>query len=207
MRIIDLSFNLTDGMPVYPTDPPVKIIRFATIDALGVNLAHIGIGSHSGTHIDAPFHFLPHGKAVDQLSLSKCFGKAVLLTIPKRKGEIIDAAHLQEFEKIVKQTRRVIVKTGWFKMWGSKKYFEDFPVLNKAGALWLLERGIELFGSDTPAAVDAEGHKVFLEKEVVIVESLDLAALDAPKFIFIALPLKLNLCDGSPVRAVAIVET
>ena len=64
-----------------------------------------------------------------------------------------------------------------------------------------------MHGSDTPAAVDAEGHRILLEKEVVLVEALNLAALETPKFTLIALPLKLNLSDGSPVRALAVVET
>jgi arylformamidase len=207
MRIVDLTFDLTDGMPVYPTDPSVKIARFATIDTSGVNLTRIEMGSHSGTHIDAPLHYLPHGKAVDQLSLSKCYGKAVLLTIPKKRRETIDVKDLQKFEGALQQERKVIVKTGWFKMWGDKEYFEDFPVLTKTGASWLLEKGIHLYGSDTPAAVDAEGHRILLEKEVVLVEALNLAALETPKFTLIALPLKLNLSDGSPVRALAVVET
>jgi arylformamidase len=193
-------------MAVYPTDPPVKITRFAKIQDLGVNLSRLEIGSHSGTHVDAPLHCIPSGTGVDELDLSKCHGEAILLPIEKGKGEILAAKDLQPFEHSIKLARRIVVKTGWFKRWGTRGYFEDFPVLNHEGASWLLERGLDLYGADTPGAADAGGHEALLRAKVVVVEALNLAGLDSSRFIIIALPLKVAGADGSPTRCVAIVE-
>lgn len=207
LKIIDLSFNLEDGMDVYPGSLPVKIARFIKFEDRGFNDTYLDMGAHIGTHLDAPFHFIPNGKGVDEVDLSKCYGEALLLLIKKGKGETVTVADLRPFKESIELARRIVVKTGWFEKWGTKEYFEDFPTLNDEAASWLLERGLVLLGTDTPSAVSEKGHEALLGSEVVIVEALNLANLDSPRFIISVLPLKVTGSDGSPIRAVAIVET
>ncbi|MHA1238988.1 MAG: cyclase family protein [Candidatus Odinarchaeia archaeon] len=204
--IIDLSYTIHHEMLRYPGDPPVAFVKFAEVERDKVNLTQLILGSHSGTHIDAPKHFVKHGLGVDKVDLAKCFGEAILLDLSEYElnGEI-DVKIFRRFKNEVKQYKRVVVKTGWFKHWGEPKFFSDYPELTVDTAHWLVEHEIELLGVDTPSVGSPEVHKVLLEKNIVIIENLNLADLNVNRFTLIALPLRMREIDGSPIRAVAII--
>lgn len=211
MRFIDLSHALRDGLPGFPGDPTLSIMPHATIAANRCNVSRIAMGSHQGTHLDAMFHFVEDGKTIDQMPLEWFYGPARLVRIPKEAGAEITADDLRPHEKTALQPgARVVLATGWEHQFGTPRYFTDFPSITQEAARYLASRKLRLLGMDlpTPGRDYYELHHVLLahDVEMVIVESL--ANLDAipDAFTFIGFPLKFAGGDGSPIRAVAMVD-
>lgn len=206
--MIDLSHPIITGMPVYPGDPEVELIavdsgELRTPGEHHVNLGQMKLGLHAGTHMDAPFHFLKYGMSIDRVPLAHCTGPACSIRVD---GGNVDRAHLIECEAMIRETRRVIINTGWFRHWGEDNYFTAHPVLTKDAAEFLRECGVVLLGIDTPSVDHApfETHVVLLGAGIVIVENLtNLDLLPPTPFQFAALPLAIRGRDASPVRAVA----
>jgi arylformamidase len=210
MKLIDLSQPLRDGQPGFPGDPLLRITPHATIVKDRCNVSRLAIGSHQGTHLDALYHFIPDGRRIDQMPLDWFYGPATLLRIPKPAGSEITLADLKPFEARLVPGARVIYETGWHRHYGQPGYFNDFPSLTQEAAAYLAGRRLRLLGMDTPTPGRDyyEVHHILQQKpaEIVIVESL--ANLDAlpENFLFIGFPLHLEDGDGSPIRAVAVIE-
>jgi arylformamidase len=215
--IIDLSHPLDPATPPFPGDPPVEITIQATIPLehpVGVpgamNVSRIATGVHVGTHMDAPFHFYRTGQTIDQIPLERCMGAAVLVDLaPKEARAAITPDELMPFRQAIRQTRRVILYTGWAARWQQPDYFTAFPVIGADTAQFLLECDVDLVGIDTPS-VDTHPYPVhfaLLGNNVLIVENLtNLDRIQQTQFQFIAFPLKITARDASPVRAVAIID-
>jgi arylformamidase len=216
-RIIDLSHPLDAATPPFPGDPPVEITIQATIPAehpIGtpgaMNVSRIATGVHVGTHMDAPFHFYRAGQTMEQVALARCVGAATLIQLATKAAKAeITRAELLPHQTAIRQTRRVILNTGWASHWLQADYFSDFPVIAADAAHFLLECGVELVGVDTPS-VDVHPYPVhfaLLGNHVLIVENLtNLDRIGRTPFQFIALPLKLTGRDASPVRAIALLS-
>lgn len=210
MKFIDLSHPLTHGQSSFPGDPLLQISPHATIEKQRCNVSRITMGSHQGTHLDAQFHFIPDGNRLDQMPLDWFYGPATLLRIPKPARAEITVEDLKPFEKRLVAGARVIYETGWHRHYGQTDYFTDFPSLTQEAASYLAARRIRLLGMDTPTPSRDyyEVHHLLQQKpaEIVIVESL--ANLDAlpEHFLFIGFPLRFEGGDGSPIRAVALVD-
>ncbi len=211
-RIVDLTLDVFPGAPVYPGDPSCRFRRHDTIASTGYNMTEIFLGTHQGTHLDAPFHFFDRGQTVDQLALDRCVGPATMIDLSsKPPRHPITLADFQPYASIVQPGARVIYRLGWDRRIADPGYFEDYPSMTLELAEWLATRRIALIGMDSPGPSVAqwnEVHRALLGADVVIVEGLahlDQLPTDRP-FFFVAAPLRLRGLDGSPVRAFALVE-
>lgn len=208
-RIVDLSLDLYDGYPAHPADVQVQFKPFARHTKHGFQTTRVIFCSHTGTHMDAPFHFLPDGKTIDRLDLQKCVGPALVIDVTKRArmGDI-RVADLQPYARTIGRGSRILLRTDWDRQFNTPRFYKNFPGVSYDLAQWLAEREIGLIGVQTFAihATDYERvHKALLEKEIVIVEALaHLDQLRKKLVQFIALPLRFRGGDGSPVRAIAI---
>jgi len=209
--IIDLSQPVGADTPVYPGDGPVRITR---LDQAGVHVSRIDLSVHTGTHMDAPDHFIAGGATIDGVPLERCLAPARVIDL---RGDLrgvpargtIRREHLVKYREALGQVRAAVLQTGWSKQWGAANYFFDHPALAEDAAAFLVDRGIELVGVDMPSVDHAPyaAHRVLLGAGVLIVENLtNLDAVGADPFELAVLPLKLVGRDGSPVRAVAIVN-
>jgi arylformamidase len=209
MRIYDVSLPIMPGMPIWPGDPQVDFERVAKIeDGADANVTHIHMSVHTGTHVDAPYHFLG-GKAlsVDQLSLKMLTGRAYVLHLPE--VDLITAAVL-EGAYIPPRTRRLLFKTRNSHFWAeaSPGFQTGFVAVNPDAAQLLVDRGVKLVGVDylsvAPYHESVLTHKILLNAGVVIVEGLDLSKVSQGRYTLYCLPLKLVGSDGAPARAILI---
>lgn len=203
--IIDLSQPIGADTPVFPGDGPVRV---AILDESSMNLSRIDFSVHTGTHMDAPFHFFSDAETIDSVAPKRAICPARLIDlrgIPPL-GEI-RRKDLEPHRDALSQTRAAVLHTGWSKHWGNPLYFTDHPSLAADAAQFLVACGVGLAAVDMPS-VDREpypAHRILLGAGVLIVENLtNLEAIGADRFLLIVLPLKLVGRDGSPVRAVAI---
>jgi kynurenine formamidase len=213
-RVVDLSVPLDDDTPVYPGDPPVRRTPAATIARDGYNLLAVHLGSQSGTHCDAPYHFRADGPRIDELDLRLFIGRGVLVDVrglPDRQP--IGVADLGLLDRVGSGTI-VVLHTGWSAHHGTPRYV-DHPYLGAVACRALLDRGVRTIGLDTPNidetpdATHPDGgwpcHRMIAAAGGVIVENLtNLAAVDFPDPFLSVLPLRLTGADGAPVRAVAL---
>ncbi|MBN1403853.1 MAG: cyclase family protein [Opitutales bacterium] len=209
VRIIDLSHPLYDGSPSWPGDPGISVAEHCTIERDTCCVHRLSLGTHQGTHIDAPAHYLKGGAGVDSLPLERLYGKARLLRIPRGRGGRIGRADLLRFDEHLQEGARLLVHTGWDEQWGKEGFFLEGPCLDLDAAKLLAERKIGVLGVDmaTPAADDAEAvHHVLMNAGVIIVEGLANLGLCPDEFTLVAFPLRFEGLDGSPVRAAAICQ-
>ncbi len=214
-RVIDLSHPLSAATPAFPGDPPPKIDVFDSTDAPSIagerhmNCSHLAMSLHCGTHMDAPFHFIHDGVTIDRVPLARCMGPTALVRLPyTTAGLVIDVEQVRPHEAALRATGRVVFNTAWHHRWRKENYFAEHPVITGAAARWMLERGVLLFGVDTPSVDRApyEAHLAILGSGALIVENLtNLDAIPGDTFHLIATPLAIQGRDGSPVRAVAVV--
>jgi arylformamidase len=171
------------------------------------------LSSHTGTHIDAPFHFNEKGAKIHQISPSRLISNAVLIEIRKGPNQQITKSDIINFEKKYEKIENystVILATGWQKNLGKKSFFKDNPGLSYSAAKYLISKNINLIGIDSPS-IDIGSdrkfsvHHVLSKNNVLIVENLcNLEKISGIHFKLIVLPLKLKDATGSPVRAIAI---
>ena len=207
-NIVDLSLMLYDKARVFELDPKTDFEQYHTIDSLGYNIKRLTMSSHIGTHVDAPNHFLKDGKTIDQVALSKFVGNATVIDLShKKEGSIIDVEDLAPYESYFKKDAKVLLRTDWGQKYGEDIYFSQFPRMTIAAAKWIAEKKIDLLGLETPSVnpMDyARIHQDLLREEIVILEGLvNLKKIPCEEFELIALPLKIEGGDGSPVRAIA----
>lgn len=209
-KIVDLSHPLKNGTVVYPGDPIVDITVATTLDKAGYNLSNVHIGSQSGSHVDAPYHFRNSGKTVDKVPLQYFMGNAVVIDVSyKKEREEITLLEVQEYERQIEKADIVLFRTDWYHFEGENKFFEH-PFLSKEAGKYLLQQEIKTVAIDTINLDETGGtefpvHEMYSEINGIIVENLahfDEIDFEDPFVIF--LPLKLIGLDGSPVRAVAV---
>ena len=208
MKIIDLSHTITPNMPVYPgTEQPI-FIEANSIDQHGFAEKKLTFYSHTGTHIDAPAHIIENQPQLDELPLSSFFGQALCIPIDKPE---IGAHHFEPFHEQLHHLDFILFATGWSKFWGKDQYFRDYPVLTAAAADFLCKYKLKGIGFDTISAdredsTDFPIHNTLLQHMIVIENLTNLELLDSQNFQFCCFPLKIVEADGSPVRAVALVN-
>ena len=213
-RLVDLSHPLAHGQLNFPFDPKISVVVHNTVGSIGYNITQISMSTHQGTHLDVPFHFYDDGKTVDQMPLDRFYGPASLVDLapggylpPKTliTPEML-APHAEKFRPGAK----VIYRTGFDRAFGTAECFCDFPTLTLDAARWIAERRIGLLGMDTmtPSTDWKEVHWALLAKdvEIVIVEGLTNLDTLPEQFTLAAFPLNIQGRDGSPIRAVAIVD-
>lgn len=208
MRTYDITLTISPDLPVWPGDPGVEIERVEKIeDGSNANVSRVDMGVHTGTHVDAPYHFLQDGITVDQLNLSLLTGRAYVLHLPDI--DVITAAVLEEAQ-IPPRTRRVLFKTRNSELWagGETDFQTNFVGLSEDGAEYLVRRGVKLVGMDylsiAPFKESRPTHERLLEAGVVVVEGLNLTDVDQGRYTIYCLPLKIANSDGAPARAILI---
>jgi kynurenine formamidase len=195
-----------------PMDPKLSISWHCTLGTLGYNLSRVTTSTHQGTHIDAPRHFFRQGECIDEISLERCVVKAIKIDLTHKKPDTpILPADMEPYGAFIEQGCSVLLHTGWEKHLLRKRYFSGFPYVSKELADWFADRKVGLAGMDMPTPNGRDWqyvHVRLLGAGVLIVEGLvNLAALpDERPFTFFALPLKLKGRDGSPIRAVAMLD-
>lgn len=211
MPLIDLTYTIKEDMLTFnaPWHSSVSINQMGTINHEGRETKKITLGTHTGTHIDAPLHFIGNGLSIDEIPLEKLFGNVSIIDYSfLKQNEPVTKAMLEEID--VK--KRMIFKFGWGKYWNTGQFYQDYPYFTKKAAKYLISSGIELIAMDTPSPDDShlkmgserdsEVHKKFLKNGVVILEYLanldKLNNFDGWKII--AMPLKIKNADGSPAR-------
>ena len=209
MPIYDLSVPLSSELPTYPGDPAIQISAWSSLDnGDAANVSALNFGAHTGTHVDAPAHFLQNAKKVEALALEVLLGEAEVVEVPE---ELRTIDHDFVVNSFTEGTTRVLFKTRNSAFWSGDytEFRTDFTHLDLPAAQWLVERGVKLVGIDYLSieqfgSKDHAVHRAFLSHEVIILEGLNLSDVPAGKYELICLPLRLRstLGDGAPARAV-----
>ena len=216
-RLVDLSQDIGPDTQMFPAYPQPTFTPWTTREVHGFLAESLFLVSHTGTHVDAPFHMEPGGKTIDRLSLDRFFAPAHVLDlhdVPPR-GRIGPAelrAARSRLGRRVSKGDAVLVRTGWERKRGTPAYLTENPGLAAAGGRALVAWGVSLVGIDSPN-IDVAGetrygaHHALLAAGVPVVENAaNLAALGSRAFALAAFPLRLRGASGSPVRLVALVE-
>ena len=225
MKIIDLSHTIHDEIQIYPGDPRPSIKRGLTHEKDYCHVDVLTLGSHTGTHIDAPYHFLKEGKKIDELPVQRFVGDGVLVDVSaKSDRELIEPGDVEPYENEIAAGDFVILNTGRDKYFGTSRYYFH-PYLSVEGARLLVKMGVSLVGIDALnvdptyyGSMDSESaakylpdeeeygypvHDILLGNDILIVENLcNLDKIKQVKGVYSFLPLKLKGSDGSPLRAV-----
>jgi arylformamidase len=210
MKIFDISRTLSSKLAPWPGDAGVDFKLNAHLGrGSSVNLGMISMSLHNGTHADARFHFESDGWTMEQVELEKYLGPAVVVDL---SGKYASGAmpqmtidDLNPWSDELAQAPRLLLKTN---VWRNSEIFPpEIPTITLDVPTWLQERGVKLLGFDVPSvdAINAKeliNHHAIAAAGINIIESLDLSAVDAGRYQFVALPLKIAGGDGSPLRAI-----
>ena len=212
MKYLDLTLTVSESIPNFPGSPSPQFIAWSTIKDDGYNLELLFLSSHTGTHLDAPYHFTKKGAKIHQIPITRLIGDALLIKIKKVKDQTITKKDLLDFERKngeIKNFSSIIFFTDWQKNLNKKFYFTNNPGLSKSATNYLVSKKINLVGIDSPSidlGTDKRFtvHKILAKNNILIVENLsNLEKIPTLEFDFIILPLKLKDTTGSPVRAIA----
>lgn len=204
-RLVDVSVVLRPGIPTYPGNPEFELQPVQRIaDGASANVSKLVMGTHTGTHVDAPRHFFDDKPGVDALPLDLLIGRARVIDLPVRGG--ITDAHLADAG--LREDLRVLLRTPNSALWNSAEGFhQDYTYLTEAGAKYLVEQGVKVVGVDylsvekfhTPGH---PAHQALLGNSVVIIEGLNLSDAEAGQYEMYCLPLRVKDGDGAPARVV-----
>lgn len=209
MPIYDLSAPISNDLPTYPGDPAIQITDWSSLGkGDSANVSALSLGAHTGTHVDAPAHFIEGMKKVESLDLNVLIGEAEVIEVP------VDQTAISEnfvAKNCAPGTIRVLFKTRNSTFWTTDKtdFRKDFTYVDVSAAKWLVDHGVRLVGVDYLSveqfgSKDHAVHRTLLAHEVIILEGLNLSEVPAGKYELICLPLRLrsHLGDGAPARAV-----
>lgn len=207
MSYIDVSVNVSSELPIWPGSPEIKFERNLDLDSGDIaNDTTLNFSVHTGTHIDAPLHFMSQGKSVDQISLDILIGTAYVAEVPHHV-DVVTVPVLESLE-IPPQTQRLLLKTRNSDLWeaGSRQFEPSFVALTAAAAQWVVDHDIFVIGIDYLSiqryADGPETHQILLSEEVVIIEGLNLSSITAGLYDLYCLPIKLKGIEGAPARVV-----
>ncbi|MDT8897418.1 MAG: cyclase family protein [Thermanaerothrix sp.] len=211
-KIHDISLTIGPDLPTWPSDPSVRIERVSKIEeGANANVSKVEMGLHTGTHLDAPYHFLPNGARLESLALEVLIGPAQVIEVPEHFAEI--TADVFQHFPLAPGVQRVLFKTRNSRYWaeGEKTFRPDFVGITQDGAEYLVEQGVRLVGIDylsvAPYKRSRPTHEVLLQAGVVIIEGLDLSQVRSGLYHLICLPIKFQGVEGGPARAILIEES
>jgi kynurenine formamidase len=212
VKPLDLTLTISQDLPSFPGSPKPHFISWSEIKSDGYNLELLFLSSHTGTHLDAPFHFIKKGKRIHEILPSRLITNAILIHVKKGANQLITRSDIIEFEKKViriKNNATVVFSTGWQRNLQKEYYFKKNPGLSASAARYLVSKKINLVGIDSPSIDKGNDtkfsvHQILLKNNVLVVENLcNLEKIPREHFKLIVLPLKLKDATGSPVRAIA----
>jgi arylformamidase len=203
--IYDISLPISENLPVWPGDPPVQIRQVMRLDRGDeMTLTRLEMGAHTGTHVDAPAHFVVGGVTVDTLDLEVLIGPALVVHVPGAgalSSEVLDRL------AIPPGTRRLLFRTRNSDLWahGRTDFCEDFVAITEDGARWLVDCGVRLVGVDYLSVSSYRDpippHLVLLRAGVIALEGLNLSAVAPGTYHLVCLPLRIQGAEGAPARA------
>lgn len=209
-KIVDLSWEFTADTPIYPGDPEPSVTVATTLENEGYNLSTLVMGTQTGSHVDAPYHFSNEGATIDQMELDFFLGDAIVVRVTDKKAEeAITMEDIEPYKEQITPGKIVLFNTNWYKKRGTEEFFHH-PYVNGEVAHYLVEQGVRFIGIDTINADQTGGtefpvHDLFSEKRLMIVENWAyFDRIDFENPYIIAIPMKVVGCDGSPVRAIAV---
>jgi kynurenine formamidase len=214
MTVVDLSHEIYAGMPQVPILPPVEVsCVFSIAEGKALNISKVTVATHSGSHIDAPFHAFQDRPTIDQMPLDTFVGRGAVVPVSRQGGEAITAADLENSGVKVERGDLLLVQTGWDRRFTSPEYM-SYPYLGEDACQWMVERGIKLVALDClspdmplamrPPDFGYPAHRTLLRADIPIIENLrNFGALEGARFRLIALPLRLRGGDGAQARVVA----
>jgi arylformamidase len=195
MEIIDVSVPVRPGMVTYPGDPAVTLERVASLDDGDVvNLSRLDFGVHTGTHVDAPVHFIDGASGAESLPLDVLVGPARVVDLTAEDHLDADAFAGLDLPS------RVLLKTRNSELWARDTFADDALALTEDGAHALLDAGVRLVGIDYLSIGDEDAHRALLGAGVVAIEGLDLRDVEPGDYELFCAPLKLVGSDGAPAR-------
>jgi len=201
---IDISISLKSGMVHWPGDPAIRIKRVLNMDkGDDCNVSVLSIGSHTGTHMDAPLHFLRKGKGLDQMPIDAMIGPARVIEIKDK--ESIKAEELKTYK--IHKGERILFKTSNSRYWESNAFRKDFVYIAQDGARYLAEKQVCAVGIDYLSVGgfykdSKETHQALLKAGIWVIEGLNLFKVKAGRYDLVCLPVKIFNSDGAPARAV-----
>lgn len=209
MKIYDITLPISPDMVVWPSDPLVELERVASMDAgAHDNVSRLACSVHTGTHVDAPHHFLNNHHTVESLALDVLVGPACVVQIPDEVDVV--TADVLEKAAIPSEALRLLLKTRNSQRWarGEKTFDEKFVGVSADGADWLVQHDVKLVGIDylsvAPYKQSVPTHQTLLGANIIVVEGMDLSAVPPGFYDLYCLPMKLVGSDGAPARAILI---
>jgi arylformamidase len=209
MRTYDITLTISGELVVWPGDPQVEIEQASLIsEGSHANVSHIRMGVHTGTHVDAPYHFIDGGITVEELDIDLLTGRAYVLHLPDEVDLI--TKEIIENSAIPPRTKRVLFRTRNSQRWadGNNAFDENFVALDADAAALLIQRGVKLIGVDylgvAPFGDAVPTHTTLLSAGVIVVEGLDLSEVSQGRYTLYCLPIKIGGVDGAPARAILI---
>jgi len=215
MKVIDLTLTVSEKIPTFPGSPKPHFVEWETIPKDGYNLELLFLSTHTGTHIDAPFHFMKNGKKIHEIKPERLVNEAVLIKVGKKANRSISKTDIRKFEQKngkIENGSTVIFYTGWQKNLNKEFYFTENPGLSVSAAKYLVSKKINMVGIDSPSidlGTDSKFsvHHVLAKNNILIVENLaNLNKIKSNNFHLITSPLKLKNATGSPIRAFGFVD-
>ncbi|NEQ10341.1 MAG: cyclase family protein [Moorea sp. SIO4E2] len=206
-KYIDISVAVSPYLPTWPGSPAIEFQRRLDLehgDIATDTTLHFSV--HTGTHVDAPMHFIPGGQSVEQLPLDVLIGEVYVVVVPD-DVDVITAEVLKQLT-LPANTQRLLLHTRNSRLWRSqvREFQPDFVALTADAAEWVVERGIRLIGVDYLSVQGfydgPETHQILLKSEVVIIEGLNLTDISTGKYELLCLPIKLKGVEGAPARVV-----
>ena len=212
MKMYDISVPIRPSIMVWPGDPAVVLNPLSAISTgEHANVTEIKMSAHTGTHIDAPKHFIDNGKAVDQIPLWKLIGRTLVMEIDEDIDGITDLVLATHPAKdLLFTVTKVLFKTRNSGLWRTSPstFQADYVGIDASGAEFLAQLDLDLIGVDylsvAPYEATSEPHLAFLSKEIVLLEGINLEQVQGGIYDLFCLPLNIEGCDGAPARAVLI---
>lgn len=209
-KIVDLTMMLHNDLPVYPGDPKPNIHAATTIENEGYHTSFLHLGSHTGTHVDAPFHFREEGKTIENIELSRFVGEGVVIKVTdKSPGQAITLEDIAPYTNEINKDTVVLFHTGWSKYIENELYYEH-PYVEIQAVEELLQLGVRTFfidalNIDPPSGEHFSAHSAITKMNGIIGENFtNFEQITFKRPLIVALPLKIAGGDGSPIRAIAI---
>ena len=204
MQIYDVTVRLREGMATYAGEEPGPVLDFHSLMSEGksANVSALSLGSHTGTHVDAPHHFLDNGVTVEQIPVEYMVGPCYVM---EYTGETHITASDLEAARIPDGTSRLLVKTGNGRFWNDDAFHPEFIGFADDAGPWLVERGIVLVGIDYMSIERFHSpthavHRALLKASAVILEGLDLRRVAPGEYFLVCAPLPVEAADGAPAR-------